>query len=87
MSERVRVSERLAGLEPEEIVRLSVIEVLNRGNIDHIEEFYHDDATFCGPGGETGSRAALKDTVQPFHTAFSPLETQGSVKVSYTYRF
>lgn len=69
------MSERLAGLEPEEIVRLSVIEVLNRGNIDHIEEFYHDDATFCGPGGETGSLADLKDTVQTFHTAFSPLET------------
>lgn len=61
-------------LDPEVLVRLGTIELLNLENIDAIDDLYADDLTYYNTDDEEGRLSGLRADTRQFHDAFPDLE-------------
>lgn len=61
-------------LDPEMLVRLGTIEMLNQGNVDRADDLYAADLTYYNTEGEQGTLDDLKADAREFHDAFPDLE-------------
>lgn len=69
-------------LEPEALIRMGWIEILNQGRLERLHEFYAEDAVYYDTLGRQGDIDDLKDDLRPFFAGFSNLHgTLGEVIV------